>query len=159
MARRRRQKMREQLPEVPSHLSFVPCVRGQQRVLCLRRRAEIADTTAPHSVACGGRDRDTDAIRPAAMHRLVRDLYRRFLVVGRDYPTGPAAVKAKVKAAFAANAGLTEEEDLMRAVYKGRWWVVARAGGRTGSVGRAARRPRCGARHACGCLTRLVAAP
>lgn len=54
---------------------------------------------------------------------LVRDLYRRFLVVGRDYPRGLAFVRTKVKEAMFRNAHLTDEDDLMRAVAKGRWWV------------------------------------
>jgi hypothetical protein len=54
---------------------------------------------------------------------LVRDLYRRFLWVGRDYPEGLAYVRGKVKVAFFSNAHLTEEDDIMRAVAKGRWWV------------------------------------
>ena len=54
---------------------------------------------------------------------LVRDLYRRFLVVGRDYPRGLSFVRTKVKEAMFRNADLTNEEDLMRAVAKGRWWV------------------------------------
>ena len=40
------------------------------------------------------------------MHPLVRDLYRRFLLVARDYPAGRAAVLDKVKAAFRANSAL-----------------------------------------------------
>ncbi len=54
---------------------------------------------------------------------LVRDLYRRFLVVGRDYPRGLNFVRTKAKEAFYRNAHLTDEDSLMRAVAKGRWWV------------------------------------
>ncbi len=54
---------------------------------------------------------------------LVTDLYKRFLLVGRDYPLGLPYVRAKAKAAIQQNAGLREEEDIMRAVAKGRWWV------------------------------------
>lgn len=57
------------------------------------------------------------------MHRHVRDLYKRFLIVGRDYPLGLAYVRGKAKAALRANAHLTTEDDIARAVYKGRWWV------------------------------------
>jgi hypothetical protein len=57
-------------------------------------------------------------------HRaLVLDLYRRFLHVGRDYPQGLAFVRARAKAAFFRNAALADEEDVLRAVAKGRWWV------------------------------------
>ena len=54
---------------------------------------------------------------------LVRDLYRRFLHVGRDYPRGLAFVRAKAKAAFFANAALRDDDAVLRAVAKGRWWV------------------------------------
>ena len=54
---------------------------------------------------------------------LVRDLYRRFLVVGRDYPRGLPFVRDRAKAAILRNAALTNEDDVMRAIAKGRWWV------------------------------------
>jgi hypothetical protein len=57
------------------------------------------------------------------MHPLVRDLYRRFLVVGRDYPLGLPYVRGKAKEAIQRNRSVTDEDELMRAVYKGRWWV------------------------------------
>jgi hypothetical protein len=57
-------------------------------------------------------------------HRaLVTDLYKRFLLVGRDYPLGLPYVRAKAKAAILQNAGLRDEEAILRAVAKGRWWV------------------------------------
>jgi hypothetical protein len=36
---------------------------------------------------------------PARTRALVRDLYRRLLLVGRDYPRGLAFVRARAKAA------------------------------------------------------------
>ena len=57
------------------------------------------------------------------MHPLVRDLFKRFLVVGRDYPLGLSHVRAKAKAAILANAGLTDELAIKRAVGRGRWMV------------------------------------
>ena len=57
------------------------------------------------------------------MHPLVRDLFKRFLVVGRDYPLGLAHVRAKAKAAILANAGLASELEIKRAVGRGRWMV------------------------------------
>ena len=61
--------------------------------------------------------------RRAPMHPLVRDLFKRFLVVGRDYPLGLSHVRAKAKAAILANAGLTDELAIKRAVGRGRWMV------------------------------------
>jgi len=58
-----------------------------------------------------------------APRALVRDLYRRFLFVGRDYPRGLDFVRARAKAAFFANARLEDDEAVLRAVAKGRWWV------------------------------------
>jgi hypothetical protein len=61
---------------------------------------------------------------PYLKHRhLVVDLYRRFLYVGRDYPLGLPYVREKVKAAFQRNADLRDEDDILRAIAKGRWWV------------------------------------
>ena len=61
-----------------------------------------------------------------AMHPLVRDLYRRFMIAGRDYPHpgGLQHVRKRVKAAFRAEvvpAG--DAAALSKAVHKGRWWV------------------------------------
>ena len=60
---------------------------------------------------------------PPTPRALVLDLYRRFVIVGRDYPRGAAFVRERVKAAFFRNAALTDEDAVMRAVAKGRWWV------------------------------------
>jgi len=57
------------------------------------------------------------------MHRAVRDLYKRFLWVGRDYPLGLAFVRDKAKAAILNNRHLTSERDILTAVARGRWWV------------------------------------
>lgn len=59
------------------------------------------------------------------MHRLVRDLYRRVLVVGRDFPhpEGMAYVRRRAKQMFRENEGLTSEEDIKRAVARGRWYL------------------------------------
>jgi hypothetical protein len=57
------------------------------------------------------------------MHPLVRDLYRRILHVGKDYPGGLPYVRGRAKADFAKNAGLTAERDILVAVHRGRWWA------------------------------------
>lgn len=57
------------------------------------------------------------------MHSAVRDLYRRFLWVGRDYPAGLAFVREKAKAAIMHNRHLTSEREILLAVARGRWWV------------------------------------
>ena len=59
------------------------------------------------------------------MHPLVRDLYKRFLVVGRDYPhpEGLQYVRRKVKEAFFKNADLKTDAEINKAIHKGRWWV------------------------------------
>ncbi len=54
---------------------------------------------------------------------MVRDLYKRVLTVGRDYPLGLAYVRSRAKREFGVNAGLTQEEDIMRAIRRGRWQV------------------------------------
>lgn len=61
--------------------------------------------------------------RQHIMHPLVRDLYKRFLVVGRDYPGGMALVRAKAKEGILKNRLLTTELEIKRAVARGRWMV------------------------------------
>lgn len=67
------------------------------------------------------------------MHPLVRDLYKRVLIVGQDYPTGLDHVKRLWKTAIRnpnncpswydpANPS-NDEEELLRAVHKGRHMV------------------------------------
>ena len=57
------------------------------------------------------------------MNPLVRDLFKRILIVGRDYPGGLDLVKRKTREMVAKNASLTSESDIKRAVHAGRWWV------------------------------------
>ncbi|GLD92655.1 hypothetical protein PINS_up001234 [Pythium insidiosum] len=53
----------------------------------------------------------------------VRDLYKRFLYVGRDYPLGLAYVREKAKAAFFRNRDLKDPVEVKKAIKKGRWMV------------------------------------
>jgi hypothetical protein len=78
------------------------------------------------------------------MHPLVRDLYKRVLHVGRDYPTGLAHVKEIWKKAlrnpdncphcYGVDAKLQDEsqqaceEEILRAVHKGRFMVKEMVG-------------------------------
>jgi len=57
------------------------------------------------------------------MHPLVRDLYKRILVVGKDYPLGLDWVKTKAKPWIRQNAELTEEREIRKKVGEGRFWV------------------------------------
>mmetsp|Transcript_68366 Transcript_68366/g.154648 ORF Transcript_68366/g.154648 Transcript_68366/m.154648 type:complete len:100 (-) Transcript_68366:394-693(-) len=57
------------------------------------------------------------------MHPLVRNLYKRFVYVGRDYPVPPPYVKNRAKEAFRKNAALVDEVEIKRAVARGRWMV------------------------------------
>jgi hypothetical protein len=57
------------------------------------------------------------------MHPLVRDLYKRFITVGKDYPGGVDLIRRKAKEAFRKNATLTDEVEIRRAVARGRWMV------------------------------------
>jgi Complex 1 protein (LYR family) len=54
---------------------------------------------------------------------LVRDLYKRLLFAGRDYPEGLAVVRKKAKEAFFKNKDLTDEVSIKKAVAQGRYWV------------------------------------
>jgi hypothetical protein len=57
------------------------------------------------------------------MNPLVRDLYKRFLIVGRDYPIPPPFVKDKAKIAFLKNSNIKSELEVKQAVARGRWMV------------------------------------
>lgn len=66
------------------------------------------------------------------MHPLVRDLYKRFIWLSKDYPTGREDVRNKVKSAFFSdyNTNLKpyskdpiEEEKFKRAIHYGRYIV------------------------------------
>ena len=72
-------------------------------------RAAIAATTPPAHMR---------AIDPR-----VRDLYKRILVVGRDYPAGLDHVRERAKAEFGKRAGLTDDVDIKRAIAYGRYMV------------------------------------
>lgn len=56
------------------------------------------------------------------MHPLVRDLYKRFVILGRDYPGGGfASLRPRVKQAFFENKDLATELEIKRAVARGRY--------------------------------------
>lgn len=57
------------------------------------------------------------------MNPLVRDLYKRFMMVGRDYPGGLEVVRRKTKEAFMENARLTDQVEINRAIARGRWYL------------------------------------
>jgi len=57
------------------------------------------------------------------MNPLVRDLYKRIILVGKDYPAGLDHVRRKAKEAFHKNKDLTDEVEIKRAVARGRWYV------------------------------------
>jgi hypothetical protein len=57
------------------------------------------------------------------MHPLVRDLYKRFLIVGKDYPGGLEVVRRRAKIAFFEKSDLTKEVDIKKAVARGRYMV------------------------------------
>jgi hypothetical protein len=58
------------------------------------------------------------------MHPLVRDLYKRFLLVGKDYPGGGwKTLQPKVKKEFYQNKELTNELEIKKAVSRGRYMV------------------------------------
>lgn len=56
------------------------------------------------------------------MHRLVRDLYKRFIILGRDYPLEAwKSLKPKIKEEFMKNRLLKDEVEIKRAVARGRY--------------------------------------
>lgn len=61
-------------------------------------------------------------LEAARMHPLVRDLYKKILVVGRDYPTGLAHVRQKAKEMICKNRD-AKGDDLKRAISYGRYML------------------------------------
>ena len=57
------------------------------------------------------------------MRPIVRDLYKRIILVGREYPLGLPWVRKKAKAWFRQNAALEDTADVNRAVATGRYMV------------------------------------
>ena len=57
------------------------------------------------------------------MNSQVRDLYKRFLLAGRNYPKGLSFVRQKAKEGFGEHRHLRDEVEIKKAVAKGRWWV------------------------------------
>lgn len=57
-----------------------------------------------------------------SMHPLVRDLYKRFLIIGKDYPAdGWKTMKLRIKEEFFKNRTVQNEEEMKRAVARGRY--------------------------------------
>lgn len=54
------------------------------------------------------------------MHPLVRNLCKRFVLAARRHPSGEAWFKEKAREALQKNALLSSEEDIRRAVARGR---------------------------------------
>ena len=57
------------------------------------------------------------------MHEKVVNLYKRLLLVGRDYPGGFEQVRRKAKEEFMKHKDLHSEDDILRAVHRGRWYI------------------------------------
>ena len=63
------------------------------------------------------------------MHPLARNLYRRIITVGRDYPAGLEAVRNRAKTEFAKNAHLDSDGlEFRRAIQYGRYLVTEMIG-------------------------------
>eukprot|EP00924_Labyrinthula_sp_SR-Ha-C_P005005 snap_masked-scaffold_1-processed-gene-18.16-mRNA-1 protein AED:0.44 eAED:0.44 QI:0/-1/0/1/-1/1/1/0/99 len=57
------------------------------------------------------------------MHPLVRDLYKRVIFVGRDYPLGLPWVQEKAKSWIRQNKDVTDEKKIRKLVHEGRFYV------------------------------------
>lgn len=62
------------------------------------------------------------------MHPLVRDLFKRIIYVGREYPLGLDYVKRIARKKIEPKKRLMSESDVKRAVHEGRWWVKEMVG-------------------------------
>ena len=57
------------------------------------------------------------------MHHWVRDLYKRIIHVGKDYPTGLNWVRAKAKKEILKNKNVTDDIQLRKCIAWGRFQV------------------------------------
>lgn len=57
------------------------------------------------------------------MNPKVRDLYKRFILVGSYHPEGIGYVRNRVKEAFFRNKDLVNEVEIKKAIAFGRYWV------------------------------------
>lgn len=57
------------------------------------------------------------------MHPKVRDLYKRLIFVGRDYPLGLSWVRKKYKPWILQNKNMTDEIEILKEVNNGRYWI------------------------------------
>eukprot|EP00053_Salpingoeca_punica_P018904 m.187886 g.187886 ORF g.187886 m.187886 type:complete len:87 (-) comp17528_c3_seq3:4165-4425(-) len=57
------------------------------------------------------------------MHHLVRNLYKRFVYAGRDYPVPWPDVRRQIKEGFYKNKDLKTEDEIAHAVQRGRWSI------------------------------------
>lgn len=53
----------------------------------------------------------------------VRDLYKRFLIAGRNHPQGLSYIRDRVKAAFQANKNVANELEMRKCIGYGRYQV------------------------------------
>ena len=80
------------------------------------------DVPTPSTSAASCDRRELAAPR-RRMDPRVRDLYKRILVVGRDYPAGLEHVRERAKAEFGKRAALTDDVEIKRAIAYGRYMV------------------------------------
>jgi hypothetical protein len=57
------------------------------------------------------------------MHPMVRDLYKRFMVVGQQYPQGLSYVRDRVRKEFLERKDISDELELKKAISYGRYWA------------------------------------
>lgn len=57
------------------------------------------------------------------MNPHVRNLYKRLMIVGRDYPLGLDFIRNKTKIEFRKNAHLKNDFEIKKSINNGRWWV------------------------------------
>ena len=57
------------------------------------------------------------------MNPLVRNLYKRLILAGKDYPGGIKLVRQRAKIEFYKNANIIDEFEIKKAINNGRWWV------------------------------------
>ena len=94
-----------------------PCMRKCRRADVRARGVDVVSTSG---ASC---DRRKHAAPSRRMDPRVRDLYKRILVVGRDYPAGLDHVRERAKAEFGKRAALTDDVEIKRAIAYGRYMV------------------------------------
>jgi len=112
-------------PDATLHSAAAPSSDPVARIITSPPRPENATVHTSLECPYDRRGFPGESLQPtqksAGMHPLVRDLYKRVVSVGRDYPSGLAEVRRIAKDKFRKHKDLADLDAIKRAVHYGRY--------------------------------------